>query len=144
MKGLCENIYKAARKNADLEQVEAADALGISARSLQNYESNTNMSIPQLDTVRNMCLLYHDKSLAYKHIKNSPIADFMPNFDVKPLSMATLEVLSNVKSFNEQISVLVEITKDNKIESGEETDWSEFTKVALKLLESINTLINSK
>lgn len=144
MKGICENIYKSARKNAGYEQVEAAEALGISARSLQNYESDINASIPQLDTIRNMCILYKDKSLAYKHIKNSPIADFMPDYDVKPLSMATLEVLNNARLFNDQIAMLIEITKDNKIDKEEEVTWNQFYEVANKLLESLNILLNSK
>ena len=77
MKEICENIYKKSRKSAGLEQIEAADKLGVSARSLQNYESEMNQTIPPLDIVRNMCILYNDKGLAYKHIKKSPIGDFI-------------------------------------------------------------------
>lgn len=73
MKEICENIYKKSRKSAGLEQIEAADKLGVSARSLQNYESELNVTLPPLDIVRNMCILYNDKGLAYKHIKKSPM-----------------------------------------------------------------------
>lgn len=91
MKEICENIYKKSRKNAGLEQIEAADKLGVSARSLQNYESEMNQTIPPLDIVRNMCILYKDKGLAYKHIKKSPIGDFIPDFSEQPsLTVATL------------------------------------------------------
>lgn len=78
MEEICTNIYKLSRKNAGIEQGDAADALGVSIRSLQNYESDLSPSIPQLDVVRNMVILYKDRSLAYKHIKKSPIGEFMP------------------------------------------------------------------
>lgn len=48
MKEICENIYKKSRKSAGLEQIEAADKLGVSARSLQNYESELKLDVNEV------------------------------------------------------------------------------------------------
>lgn len=145
MKEICENIYKKSRKNAGLEQIEAADKLGVSARSLQNYESEMNQTIPPLDIVRNMCILYNDKGLAYKHIKKSPIGDFIPDFSEQPsLTVATLSMISDFNKMQGIISKVIEVAKDGKIDNSETDDWQEFCNIANKLMESLNSLINAK
>ncbi len=145
MKEICENIYKKSRKNAGLEQIEAADKLGVSARSLQNYESEMNQTIPPLDIVRNMCILYKDKGLAYKHIKKSPIGDFIPDFSEQPsLTVATLSMVSDFNKMQGMIAKVIEVAKDGKIDQSENDDWQEFCNIANKLMESLNSLINAK
>lgn len=47
---------KAARVNAELTQKEAANALGLTERTLQNYESGD--TIPNWDTVDKLSALY--------------------------------------------------------------------------------------
>lgn len=145
MKEICENIYKKSRKSAGLEQIDAADKLGVSARSLQNYESEINQTLPPLDIVRNMCIIYKDKSLAYKHIKKSPIGEFIPDFSAQPsLTIATLSMLDDFNKMQGLIAKIIEVTKDDYIDESEANDWQEFCKIGNNLLESLNSLINAK
>lgn len=145
MKELCENIYKKSRKNAGLEQIESADKLGVSARSLQNYESELNPTLPPLDIVRNMCILYKDKSLAYKHIKKSPIGEFIPDFTPLPsLTMATLSMVDDFTKMSGQIAKIISVTKDGKISDDEIKDWQKFCEIGNSLMESLNSLVNAK
>lgn len=48
---------KAARVNADLSQKQAADALGVSVATLQNYESGK--TVPDWDVVMRIGDAYH-------------------------------------------------------------------------------------
>lgn len=145
MKELCRNIYKKARKNAGIEQIEAADALGVSARSLQNYESELNPTVPPLDVVRNMCILYKDKNLAYKHIKKSPIGEFLPDMAVPTsLTIATLSTLDGIQKIQNQITNIISITKDGVVDNQESEDWAKICDIGNELIRSLNSLINSK
>lgn len=47
---------KAARVNAELTQKEAANMLGVSNKTLQNWESHTTM--PRTDKITSICELY--------------------------------------------------------------------------------------
>lgn len=131
-------------ENAKIEQMDAADALGVSARSLQNYESEMNTTVPQLDIVRNMVILYKDTTLAYEHIKRSPIGEFLPNLNCQSLTTAAISVLDDMNKVQQQMSHLVSITRDGKIDSSEEEEWTEFCQTASSLLNSINSLIHTK
>lgn len=143
MKELCENIYKKSRKNAGIEQIDAADALGVSARSLQNYESELNTTVPPLDIVRGMCILYKDRGLAYKHIKKTPIGEFMPDFDDKSsLPMATLGFIDDFNRISKHLNAIISIAKDSVIDSTEENEWKSFQEDAMKLINSLHSLIN--
>lgn len=144
MEEICANIYKQSRKNAGIEQGDAADALGVSIRSLQNYESDLSPSIPQLDVVRNMVIFYKDRSLAYKHIKKSPIGEFMPELSSQTLPVATLGVVDDINNFNEVMDKLVSITRDGQITVDEVGDWKEIINKGMRLMNSMNTLINAK
>lgn len=144
MKGICENIYKKSRKNAGLEQPEAAEQLGVGLRSFQNYDSELNHSVPQLDVLRIMCILYKDRSLAYKHLKKSPIAEFLPDLEQQPLSLATLSVVDDLNSAQDLISTLVKITRDGKIDAEEQADWDKIMHAMSRLMNSISALRNAE
>lgn len=144
MKEICENIFKKSRKNAGFEQIEAADKLGVSARSLQNYESELNVTLPPMDVVRNMCILYRDKWLAYRYMKKSPLGEFLPDFTVEPsLAVATLSMLDDFTAVQNYITRVVSVTKDGKIEKNEVKDWQDFCEVANNLINSLNSLVNN-
>ena len=99
MEEIYTNIYKDSRKRAGLEQSEAADMIGVSYHSLAKYEKKINASIPPDDVVRNMVIAYNDRNLAYKHIKASPLGEFLPDFSTgKSLTVATLSFLSDFKA----------------------------------------------
>ena len=89
MEEIYTNIYKESRKRAGLEQIEAADLIHVSYSSLAKYEARINAVVPRDDIVRNMVIAYNDRNLAYKHIKASPLGEFLPDFSTgKSLTVA--------------------------------------------------------
>lgn len=144
MKDICENIYKESRLSTGMEQIDAADALGVSVRSLQAYEKLINPTVPPVDIVRNMCILYNDRGLAYKHVKNSPIGDFLPDYEAKPLPVATLSMIDSVNELQSKIGEIVKLTKDGMIDSSEEQAWAKILSILKTALEAINSLLNAK
>ena len=143
MEEMYTNIYRESRKKAGLEQSEAADMIGVSYHSLAKYEKKINPLIPPDDVVRNMVIAYNDRSLAYKHIKASPLGEFLPNFECsKDLSIATLTFLSDFNTIEGMISQVIEVTKDGKIDETELEEWEQFKKKGLELVNSLNALLN--
>ncbi len=63
------SIYQIARKNAGFTQLEAAELLHISVRTLGSYELGD--VIPNGDLVYNMVTLYDAKWLGYEHLRQS-------------------------------------------------------------------------
>lgn len=143
MEEIYTNIYKESRKRAGLEQSEAADMIGVSYHSLAKYEKKINAVIPQDDIVRNMVIAYNDRSLAYKHIKASPLGEFLPDFaSEKSLSLATLSFLSDFKAIEGVLTQIIEVTKDGKIDRSEAVTWEHFKKLGNELLSSLQSLMN--
>ena len=143
MEEIYTNIYKDSRKRAGLEQSEAADMIGVSYHSLAKYEKKINAVIPPDDVVRNMVIAYNDRSLAYKHIKASPLGEFLPDFsNSKSLTVATLSFLSDFNKLEGMMTEIIEVTKDGKIDGSEAETWNHFKKVGNELLGSLQRLIN--
>lgn len=86
MEEIYTNIYQESRKKAGLEQFEAADKIGVSYHTLQKYEKKINGIISHADVVRNMVIAYNDKSLAWKHIKASPLGEFLSHLSPSKVS----------------------------------------------------------
>ena len=143
MEEIYTNIYKESRKNAGLEQSEAADMIGVSYHSLAKYEKKINFTVPPDDVVRNMVIAYNDRSLAYKHIKASPLGEFLPDFaNNSSLTVATLSFLSDFKGIESMITKVIDVTKDGKIDQTEMKEWEEFRKKGLELVNSLHNLLN--
>lgn len=69
MKHICENYYKLCRNTAGLSQLDAADLLHISEKSLSDYE-NGKTKVPD-DIVDSMAQRYRSPLLAWWHLKNT-------------------------------------------------------------------------
>ena len=82
--------------------------------------------------------------MAYKHIKRSPIGEFMPELSQQTLPVATLGVVDDINNFNEVLDKLVSITRDGQISVDEVGDWKEIINKGMRLMNSMNTLINAK
>ena len=143
MEEIYTNIYKESRKKAGLEQSEAAELIGVSYHALAKYEKKINAVIPHDDIVRNMVIAYNDRSLAYKHIKASPLGEFLPDFaNSKSLTVATLSFLSDFKAIEGMLAQIIEVTKDGKIDKSESVTWDQFKKLGNELLSSLQRLMN--
>lgn len=143
MEEIYTNIYKESRKRAGLEQIEAADLIHVSYSALAKYEARINAVVPREDIVRNMVIAYNDRSLAYKHIKASPLGEFLPDFaSEKSLPVATLSFLSDFKAIEGVLTQIIEVTKDGKIDRSEAVTWEHFKKLGNELLSSLQSLMN--
>lgn len=139
MNNLSENIYKTARKKAELTREAAAEELHIGTRTLDTYESMDGH--PPEDVVRRMCILYNDRFLAYRHIKKSPLGEFLPELFENNLQGATLGVVNSVNSLNAIIVELVEICADGKINEQEKEVWERSKPTIAKAIGALTELL---
>ena len=145
MEEIYTNIYKESRKRAGLEQIEAADLIHVSYSALAKYEARINAVVPREDIVRNMVIAYNDRSFAYKHIKASPLGEFLPDFaNSKSLTIATLSFLSDFKAIEGMLTQIIEVTKDGRIDQSESVTWEHFKKHANELISSLQRLMNEE
>ena len=77
MQGDCTNIYQSARKIAGLTQERAAELLGLSVRSLADYESG--LRLPPNDIADRMVTVYNSQLLAVQHLRKGTSCDASKN-----------------------------------------------------------------
>lgn len=136
------NIYKEARKKAEFKREPAAEELGIAVRTLDKYES-FELRVPD-DIVKRMCYLYQDPSLAWRHIKRSELAEFLPDIDDTDIKGAALGMADDYLNFDELYKATVRIVSDGKISSSEADDWQEIRNKLLEFAGSLMTLAMSQ
>lgn len=139
MNKISENIYKTARKRAELTREAAAEELNIATRTLDKYEAIDGC--PPDDIVRMMCILYNDKFLAYQHLKKSPLGEFLPDLYENNLQGAALGVISSVNGVNSMLNDLAAICADGKINEQEREIWERNKPELLKAIGAITALL---
>lgn len=121
MQSNCKNIYQAARKIAGLTQERAAELLGLSVRSLADYE--TGVRIPPNDVAERMVTVYNSQLLAVQHLRNSSqfCRGLIP--DVQPMALpeAVLTLVDAVYDFADDRldRELIDIARDGVISEDE-------------------------
>ena len=121
MQNDCTNIYQSARKIAGLTQERAAELLGLSPRSLADYESG--LRLPPNDVADRMVTVYNSQLLAVQHLRNSTqfARDLLP--DVQPMALpeAVLTLVDAVYSFADDRldRELIDIARDGVISADE-------------------------
>ena len=121
MNNPCENIYKNARKRADLKRDPAAEELGIATRTLDKYE-NFELRVPD-DIVKRMCYLYDYPYLAWQHLKNSELGIFLPDIKETNVQNAALNMASEYMQFEATFKTIISIVADGKIDDKEKKRW---------------------
>lgn len=117
MQAPCTNIYQAARKAAGLTQERAAELLGLSVRSLADYESG--LRLPPNDVADRMVMVYNSQVLAVQHLRNSTqfARDLLP--EVRPMALpeAVLTLIDAVYDFADDKldRELIDIARDGVI-----------------------------
>lgn len=142
MNNIGKNIYKEARKKADFKREPAAEELGIAVRTLDKYES-FELRVPD-DIVKRMCYLYQDSTLAWKHIKRSELAEFLPDIGDTDIKGAALGMADDYLNFDELYKAVVRIVSDGKISKSESEDWQEIKSKLFEFAGSLITLAMSQ
>lgn len=85
MQSDCMNIYQTARKVAGLTQERAAELLGLSPRTLADYEAG--LRLPPNDVADRMVTVYNSQLVGIQHLRNS--AQFIQRLlpDVQPMRL---------------------------------------------------------
>ena len=121
MQNDCTNIYQSARKIAGLTQERAAELLGLSPRSLADYESG--LRLPPNDVADRMVTAYNSQLLAVQHLRNSTqfARDLLPDVRTMALPEAVLTLVDAVYSFADDRldRELIDIARDGVISADE-------------------------
>lgn len=121
MQNDCANIYQSARKIAGLTQERAAELLGLSARSLADYEAG--LRLPPNDVADRMVTVYNSQLLAVQHLRNSTqiARDLLPDVKEMALPEAVLTLVDAVYAFADDRldRELIDIARDGVISEDE-------------------------
>ena len=121
MQNDCTNIYQSARKIAGLTQERAAELLGLSPRSLADYESG--LRLPPNDVADRMVTVYNSQLLAVQHLRNSTqfARDLLPDVQSMTLPQAVLNLVDAVYAFadDRMDRELIGIARDGVISADE-------------------------
>lgn len=117
----CTNIYQNARKAAGLTQERAAELMGLSARSLADYEAG--LRLPPNDVADRMVTVYNSQLLTVQHLRNSTriARDLLPDVQQMALPEAALTLIDAVYDFADDRldRELIDIARDGVISEDE-------------------------
>jgi transcriptional regulator with XRE-family HTH domain len=121
MKKSCRNIYQCARNLAGLSQERAAELLGVSVRSLADYESGVR--VPPNEIVDQMVAAYDSQLLWVQHLRNSsrPARQLLPDVQQMRLPEAVLALVDEIYEFadDKMDRELIDIARDGVISQDE-------------------------
>jgi transcriptional regulator with XRE-family HTH domain len=126
----CENRYKISRETAGLTQAQASELLHVSERSLSDYE-NGRTTVPD-DVVKSMANTYSTPILAWWHIKNGVLGEFLPDIFLPQTGgdMAFQLILAE-DELSPAVGEIKRIVADGQIDDSERADFTNSVK-ALK------------
>lgn len=121
MQNDCRNIYKTARQVAGLTQERAAEMLGISVRSLADYE--LGIRIPPNYVVDSMVTTYNSQLLGIQHLRESAnmARSILPEVQEMRLPEAVLTLIDAIYDFADDRldRELIDIARDGVITTNE-------------------------
>lgn len=121
MQNRCVNIYQSARKVAGFTQERAAELLGLSARSLADYE--TGLRLPPNDVADRMVTVYNSQLLAVQHLRASTqfARELLPDIQAMSLPEAVISLVEAIHDFaaNGLDHELLRIARDGVISPDE-------------------------
>lgn len=122
------SIYQLARNIADLTQLEAAELLSVSVRSLIDYESGN--TVPHGDIVEEMVKVYSTEWLGYEHLRKSTKLGkrILPKIDISDIAKSVLVLQKESSDVENVKNCMIKIACDGKIDKHEEDRWDQVTK----------------
>lgn len=121
------NIYRNARRVSGMTQERWAEAVGVSADSVINYEAGRQ--VPSDEVVRCMCEVSGYAVLGYQHLvqKSALANDILPAVERVPLPQAVCSLLWEIQRFSdkERGMQLLAMAADGRIDKLEQKDYNE-------------------
>lgn len=139
MQSNCKNIYRTARIVAGCTQEKAAEMLGISVRSLADYENGVRL--PPNDVVNDMVMCYGYQPLGVQHIRNTSefAQSLLPDVvNIVSLPEAVLTLIDAIYDFadDKMDRELIDIARDGTIDEAERVRFD-------RIVEKINTIVSA-
>ncbi|CAK7067157.1 hypothetical protein [Tissierella sp.] len=140
----CRNIYQLARNVAGLTQIEAAELLSVSLRTLGGYEALN--PIPHSDIVHAMVEIYGTKWLGYEHLRLSTQLgkQVLPPINIDDIAKSVLVLQKESSDVEEVKNCMVKIACDGKIDKHEERRWDEVTKEVFEMAGAALSVVFSR
>lgn len=131
MQSNCRNIYRTARLVAGYTQEKSAEMLGISVRSLADYENGVRL--PPNEVVNDMVMCYNYQPLGLQHIRNaSEVAQtLLPEIqDIVRLPEAVLTLVDAIYDFadDKDDRALIDIARDGRVDEAERVRFERITE----------------
>lgn len=133
-------ICKIARKNAGLSQEHASELLGVSVRTLINYEAGST-TVPD-DIVAEMIRIYHTQIIGYFYLTMTSEVGCMilPPIKLTGISSGALKLRVSLNHAVRLQTQLDEICCDDKIEPHEERRFQRWSEVINDVISSALSL----
>ncbi|MCQ4921520.1 helix-turn-helix domain-containing protein [Tissierella carlieri] len=140
----CRNIYQLARNVAGLTQIEAAERLNVSVRSLAHYESGN--TTPHGDIVADMAEIYGTRWLGYEHLRLSTKLgkQVLPAIDITDIAKSVLVLQKESGDVENVKPCMIKIACDGNIDKHEEKRWDEVTKEVFEMAGAALSVVFSR
>lgn len=138
------SIYQLARNYAGLTQLEAAEMLRISVRSLGDYEVGN--TVPHGDIVADMTEIYGTKWLGYEHLRQSTKLgrQVLPAINIDDIAKSVLVLQKESGDVEDVKSCMIKIACDGKIDKHEKDRWNEVTKEVFEMAGAALSVVFSR
>jgi len=137
----CENIFKTSRENANLTQERAAELLGVSTKTISNWECYKWDNMEDKKIVK-MAKFYNDPTLPLKWlVMHSPFSDYLPPIEFDGKGNAIIDTVDSHNDFDDIAKLLVKVLKDKKVDDHELDDWEKIKRISLKLAGALMSLV---
>lgn len=136
-------MYARHRRAAGHTQEKAAELLGVSVRTVANWEAG--VYVPPDDKVALMCDVYPAPTLAVEHLRASTALAYglIPEIAAIPLAQAVAQLLYRMQEFNakHRPEDLLRISSNGRVDPGEQektfaiiqTELQDIVQAALQL-----------
>lgn len=128
MPGNGTNIYQKARKEAQMTQEQAAEALYISEKTVKAWERGER--VPDNTTVSRMAALYGTPWLALEHALETaePLGILPEGITLQGLPTAVLRLINKATALADGYRRLMQIAEDGIIDETEQPDFAEISE----------------
>ncbi len=138
------NIYQIARNNAGFTQLQAAELLHISVRTLGSYEIGD--VIPHGDMVAEMVKIYDANWLGYEHLRLSSKLgkQVLPAINISDLAQSVLSLQKESTDVENIKPSMIEIASNSRVDEHQVETWEQVIKEVFEMAGAALSVVFSK